>query len=212
MDNITDLLMLIITVVYVIATIVISKQNKKSADAAIEAVKESKRQFDKNIELQKQHNLDAVRPAVSIDFKSDHGIDFFAGSITIMNHGLGPAIIKELKFLKDNKIYKNENGFCSMRDLLQLRLTEENEQRIVWEIFNYIYTKEFRYKDNDLDYLAVGEELVLLRFKVDNSKESQLVEKVFKGVFMELTYTDIYHSCEWKNEKNLSYFKANLID
>lgn len=211
MDNITDLLMLIITVVYVIATIFISKQNKKSADAAIEAVKESKRQFDENIKLQNQHNLDAVRPAVSIDFKSNHGNNF-AGTITIMNHGLGPAIIKELKFFKDNKIYKNENGFCSMQDLLQLRLKEENEQRIVWEIFKNIYTKEFTYKDNDLDYLAVGEKLELLSFSIENTQEANLVERVFKGVFMELTYTDIYHSCEWKNEKNLSYFKANLID
>lgn len=163
MEHITDWLMVIITALYFITTIIICVSNHKSAKAAKEAVEESKRQFEQSIQLQKQHNYDSVRPAVSIDFASSDSEDTFSGSIIVTNHGLGPAILKELKFKKNKKEYINTNGYCTIYDLISFRIAEENEQLPVKAVFNHCqyYSKELRNDDNR-DYLAVGDKLILL--------------------------------------------------
>lgn len=212
MNNVTDWLMVFITAVYVIATILICISNQKSAKAASEAVDESKKQFEKSIELQKQYNYDSVRPAVSIDFASSFYGEAFSGSISITNHGLGPAIIKELIFKKNNREYLNTNGYCTLYDLVCFRLSEEQEELAVKEIFNHIYTKEFRNNSDNKDYLAVGEKLLLLKFRTRNKQEADIVGKVFHSVHMELVYTDIYNSSDWKTINRLSYFKPDWID
>jgi hypothetical protein len=90
MDNITDWIMVVITIVYVIATIVISKSNRMAANAARDAVDVSKRQFTRSIGLQKQHNYDSVRPAISIDFiSSDSKLSIFD---LLQTHPLTPYI------------------------------------------------------------------------------------------------------------------------
>lgn len=65
MENITDWLMVGVTIIYVLATVFIFIVNRKSAEAAKEAVEVSKKQFEESIRLQKQHNYDSVRPAVT---------------------------------------------------------------------------------------------------------------------------------------------------
>ena len=223
-----DWVMVVITFVYVIATIIICVSNHKSAKAAIAAVEESKKQFQQNekqieqskkqfeqsIELQKQHNYDSVRPAVSIDFTSRDDGDTFSGSIAITNHGLGPAIIKELIFRKNREEYKNTNGYCTLIDLVSFRSAEENEKLTLQDIFNQFkyYSKEFRNASDNRDYLAVGEKLILFEFETDNTQNGELVGRIFHGVHMELIYTDIYSSGEWRVCNRLSYFKPNWID
>lgn len=219
-------LMVVITFAYVLATIGIMRSNNKSAKAAKDALDESKnqfeqsfelqkQQFDKSIELQRQHNYDSVRPAVTVGFSSSNSIDgnTFSGSITIANHGLGPAILKELEFKKNNKEYKNTNGYCTLYDLINFRLSEEHQENLpVKEIFHHYYSKEFRNDSNNRDYLAVGEKLVLLEFNTRNKWEGDVVGKLFHGVHMELVYTDIYDSCDWTVSNRLSYFKPNWIE
>lgn len=195
-----DVMMVIITTIYVIATIIICVIN-------IKALKESRAQFNRSIELQKQHNYDSVRPAVTIDFNSNHTPDTLAGSITIKNHGLGPAVIKGLYFTREGKKYKNENGYCTPYDMVHFRLVEEKSDLKTEEVINNFYTKEFSNSPNDKDYLAVNEELLLLSFKTSNKKEAEFAGKIFDGVCMELIYTDIYDSHEWRETKSLGYFK-----
>lgn len=195
-----DVMMVIITTIYVIATIIICVINSK-------ALKESRAQFNRSIELQKQHNYDSVRPAVTIDFNSNHTPDTLAGSITIKNHGLGPAVIKGLYFTRDGKDYKNENGYCTPYDMVQFRLTEESSDLKPEDICNSFHTKEFRNCLNDMDYLAINEELLLLSFETSDKNETEFVRKIFDNVSMELVYTDIYDSHEWRVIKSLNYFK-----
>lgn len=203
----TDWLMVIITTIYVIATIIICVSNHRAAKAAREAVEESKNQFKKNVELQTKHNYDSVRPCVSIDFSSSDRGDSFAGSIVIKNHGLGPAIIKGLYLKKNNRQYLNTNGFCTLLDMICLRDAEEKTGLPVNEIFVRCYTKEFRDDNQNMDYLAAGEQLLLLGFETRNKQESECVGKIFHGVQMELKYTDIYTSSVWQTSCRLSYFK-----
>lgn len=232
-NNITEWLMLIITVIYALATIQIRKANQESAKAAKKSVvearrqfneslkeskrqfeenlKESQRQFDNNLKLQEQHNIDSVRPAVMIDFSSSTDGTAMKGRITITNHGLGPAILKELKFRKDEKVYKNSNGYCTIGDLIEMRIVEEKVQVPFNKIFMSRYTKEFRHNDKDCDYLAVNEEMILLEFKTYTKEESDIIGRIFDGVRMELVYTDLYDddSRSWTIKKKLSYFKLN---
>lgn len=212
MGQITDWLMVIITAIYVVATICISRSNHNSATAAKEAVEESRKQFVKNIELQTLHNYDSVRPAVSIDFTSSESETSFNGSIIITNHGLGPAIIEELHLRKNNKEYKNSNGYCTLLDLMLLRNAEENSEMPVKEVFHHYYTKEFRNDANNKDYLAAGEQLLLLGFSTRNKQESMVVGKLFHGIQIDLVYTDIYSSQDWTTSSKLSYFKTKWID
>lgn len=214
MSDISGYLNVAVTIVYAAFTFFICKYNKKSAEATAKAVEESKnqfeeskKQFEKSIMLQTQHNYDSVRPAVTVSFElSTHG-DSLKGSMSIMNHGLGPAIIKELRFTKDDKDTKKHYGNITIEDFIYKRLTEE---QIIYEphnIFTQIYTKQFRNEPNDKDYLAVGEKHLLLGFETESVRQSEIVESIFRGAYMELVYTDIYETKEWIDIKNLSYFK-----
>ena len=198
-----DLWMIILTAIYVAATIGLFVLSRNT-------LVESKKQFESSMELQRQHNYDSVRPAVTIDFKTFHEPDSFNGSITINNHGLGTAVLKELRFTRNGKAYKNNNGYCTIYDLISSRFSEEKVNNIIETIFHQYYTKEFRNLINDKDYLAVNEKLVLMEFKTHNNEESELVEKIFDNVQMELVYTDIYNSNDWTVTKSLSYFKPFL--
>lgn len=214
MDNLTDWLMVVITFLYLVATVYICYYNYKSAKYSREAVEESKKQFKKSIELQKQHNYDSVRPAVTIDYSSTGSMDgsTFRGSIAITNHGLGTAVIKELKFKKNNKEYKNTNGYCTFYDLIRFRIFEEQEDLSPKSIISYHWTKEFRNESDNMDFLAVGEKLVLLEFDTRNRENAEIVGKLFHGVYIELVYTDIYNSCDWTVTNRLSYFKPNWVE
>ena len=212
MENITDWLMVGVTIIYVLTTVFIFIVNRKSAEAAKEAVEVSKKQFEESIRLQKQHNYDSVRPAVTIDFSSDDKGDSFSGSVSITNHGLGPAIIKEMKFYKNDNEYINTNGYCTFYDLVCFRIAEEQEQLFIKKVFNYFYTKEFRNDNENKDYLAINENLVLLKFNTENEQEARIVGRIFHGVHMELVYSDIYNSNDWRIINRLSYFKPDWID
>lgn len=171
---------------------------------------ESRIQFEKNLRLQEKHNRDSVRPAVMVQFSSESDGTRLAGKITINNHGLGPAIIKELKFKKGN-VYENSNKYCTIGYLIEKRMVEENIQLQLEEVFTHLYTKEFRDIDKDRDYLAVNEDLCLLEFSTRTYEESEIVGKIFDGVEMELAYTDLYddNTLNWTIFKRLSYFRLN---
>ena len=192
--------MVIVTALYVVVTIGICILNGMT-------LIQSKKQFTRTIELQKQHNYDSVRPAVTIDFDSQHTDDTFGGSITVKNHGLGPAVIKELHFTRNGEEYKNKNGYCTIYDMVRFRVLEENANMNVEELINHFYTKEFRNLINDKDYLAVDEKLLLLSFDTSDKNEAEFAGKIFDNVNMELVYTDIYGYCEWRVSKSLNYFK-----
>lgn len=172
---------------------------------------ESRIQFEKNLRLQEKHNRDSVRPAVMVQFSSVSDGTGLAGKITINNHGLGPAIIKELKFKKGNNVYENSNKYCTIGYLIEKRMFEENIQHQLEGVFTHQYTKEFRDIDKDRDYLAVNEDLCLLEFATQTFEESEIVGKIFDGVEMELVYTDLYDddTLNWTIIKKLSFFKLN---
>lgn len=202
--KITDVLMVILTGVYVVATIILCNLNRK-------AIKESKQQYENSIELQKQHNYDTVRPAVTIKFSTSHKPNAFSGKITVYNHGLGPAVLNDLHFTRKGKQYLNQNGYCTAYNVVHFRTLEENISLKGKKIFKHFYTKEFRNLSEDMDYLAVNEELLLLSFDAENRNNSELVGRIFDDVRMELIYTDIYGSKEWRVMKDLSYFKPTWM-
>ena len=180
---------------------------KKSTEAAIAALEESKKQFKQNIDLQKQHNRDSVRPAVSIHFSGNANPHSYNGSIELVNHGLGPARIKGMRFINDNgKEYKNKEGFCTFLDLVRERVEEEILGLEVKEVFFEYYSREFRDNKYDADFLNVGERIMLLQFSARNRKEAENVAEVFRGLSVELTYTDFYDSPAWTINKRLTYF------
>ena len=87
----TDWLMVIITAIYVIATIIICKANLKSADASNQQLEESKRQFEENkrqFEEQKRQFDELNRPFISCEYilknRTYCGIRFY-------NYGSKPA-------------------------------------------------------------------------------------------------------------------------
>ena len=226
---------IILTSVYVVATIIISKSNRQSADAAnaaleeskkqftqsfelqqksteaaIGALEESKNQFKQNIELQKQYNRDSVRPALSVDFSTDSKDGVFFGRVKITNHGLGPAIIKALVFKKDGKPIVNNNQYCTFLDLVCKRAEEMNLQLPINEIFT-CYTKEFRDLSHDTDFLAVNESLTLLVFRARDQGEARDVGKIFNGVTMELVYANIYAEDQPHIIKRLGYFQPDWV-
>lgn len=207
--------MVVLTGVYVVATIILCRLNGK-------AINESKQQYEKSVELQKQqyensialqiqHNYDAVRPAVTIDCSSSHKNDAISGKITVTNHGLGPAVLKELHFTRKEKQYLNTNGYCTSYNVVHFRASEEDITLSGKKIFKQYYTKEFRNLSEDMDYLAVNEKLLLLSFDTKDKLDSELVGRIFDDVRMEIIYTDIYGSKDWRVIKNLSYFKPDWM-
>ena len=207
MENLTDWLMIIITGIYVVATIFIWNSNKQSAKAATEAVEESKNQFNQNLELQRQHNYDSVRPAVSLDYSSDVNDHIYGGSIKITNHGLGPAIIKGLNFKNDNgKRYSNMKEYFTFLDLINERVEETGVELKTKDVFHSYYSKDFRNSDIDTSFLGVGETLPLIEFEARNKNEADAVVKIFDGLSAKLIYTDIYKSHDWIISKRLTYF------
>ncbi len=205
MEQITDWLMVIITAIYVMATIVICRSNQESAKAAREAVEESKKQFNKSLELQKQHNYDSVRPFVGVDYHFSGNGDYLNGTISILNHGLGPAIIKSLIFQNDDgEEYKLNNRNCSFLDFVNLRVSEVNENLQTKDIFNQFYSKPLNFAENDYYCLSSNESITLLHFETRNTQESIIVSKLFQGSSFKLYYTDIYNSNEWVIIKSLT--------
>ena len=196
----SDQIMIIITAIYVIATIILCVLSWMT-------LKESKKQFKSSLELQRQHNCESVRPALTIDcfIGTEKGVS--GGRITITNHGLGPAVIKELNFRRNDKEYKNINGCCTISDLVNFRLLEENEDLDISKLYPYFYCKEIRDLIEDKSYLAVNKELLIFSFTVSCKEDYEHIGKIFDNVLMELVYTDIFDSNKWKVTKSLDCFK-----
>ena len=99
MPTITDWLMVAITVIYVVATIIISCANIKSARAAQEQLKQMKNQFEIN-----------DSPSVEVEFH--HFDEIFVG-IRLVNHGKHTAQCVKVRFSDEfyNSIAQIEKGF-----------------------------------------------------------------------------------------------------
>lgn len=69
----TDWIMVIITTIYVIATIFICKANIKSANATREQVAEQKRQFDETNRAFVTINFDIIRSGLAMLHIQNHG-------------------------------------------------------------------------------------------------------------------------------------------
>ena len=142
----------------------------------------------------KRKKNDAIQFVGNIDGKS-------CVTISVTNHGLGPAVLKELHFTRNDKEYKNSNGFCTIYDMVHSRLLEEKADTKLEGNNSYFYVREFSNLADAQRYLAVNKEVLFLKLYYSNLEERKLVEKVFKNVYMDLVYTDIFGSCDWKVTK-----------
>ncbi len=191
-----EVIMIIITAIYVVATIGLCVLSWLT-------LKESKKQFNSSLELQRQHNYESVRPALTIDCYIGELDEQSGITITVTNHGLGPAVLKELHFTRNDKEYKNINGFCTMYDMFRLRQLEEKDNTRLEGLKTYFCFKEFKNLGDDQSYLAVNKELSFFKLYFSSIDDCKFVEKVFDNVRMELVYTDIFDSCDWKVTKFL---------
>lgn len=124
MPNITDWLMVIITLVYVVATIFICRANLNSAKASHDQLEESKRQFreSKRLELMPYLHL-SVEEDTDIAWNCDYNITLSGGNsqkhctektpspekIVVRNIGLGNAKEISLSWKKPEGTIKKEN-------------------------------------------------------------------------------------------------------
>ena len=155
---------------------------------SIYSVSMTKKMTKDTINLQKQHNRDEVRPLLCIHFDATNM------SIVLRNHGLGPAIIKSMKWYDAN----NEEP-----TLVKLNTNKWKKSKVK-DI--YYYTKEFSDIKEDPDILAPQESLCFIKCDYDDYYNKKRIAESFADVKMELTYTDIYESQEWTVKKDCSWF------
>ncbi len=133
MPTITDWLMVVITAVYVIATILICRANIKSANATREQVAESKRQFDEG-------NRAYITYAFIFEKRSFYGLRF-------TNHGRRVAKKVKIVLSKDFIQSLNESKFV---DSLNKVSMNECVLGVDQSIDIYFGGNEFRENSNKL--------------------------------------------------------------
>lgn len=147
------------------------------------------------ISLQKKHNVDEVRPVVCIHLSDD------PMSVTLKNHGLGPAFITSMKWSTSSACNEGENTLLELYD----RDLKKSRPKIY---FDYIYTKPFLNNPDDPDVLAPLEELSLFKIMTRHltPEERTNIALFLKDTIVEIRYTDSYNSDTWSIKKNMSWF------
>jgi len=146
MSNLTDWLMVIITAVYVVATIFICKANLKSAEATKEQLEESKRQFEENkrqFEEQKRWFEETNRPFIGCEYilknRAFCGIRFY-------NYGSKPA---------SNVTFKINDSFRDAVEKEFANFWKLNNAEYAFGInqsYDFYFSSVKRFKDNKKDF------------------------------------------------------------
>lgn len=149
------------------------------------------------LKVQKQHNLKSVRPIGHIT-AGDYEDDIY---ISIVNNGIGPLIIKELKV---------SNSQLSSSSLIDI-IPDNINNSVIWTDFasNFINRA-----------LKPGDRLYLVRLTFDETEKQQTnnkniketLRKFFQHLTLELSYTDIYEKKTYKVTRKLEWFGRHFGD
>jgi len=144
----------------------------------------------KTLKVQKQHNLKSVRPIGRLT-AGDYEDDIY---ISIVNEGIGPLIIKELK------VSTTKLSALSLIDIVPDHINNQ----VIWTDFAANFNGRA---------IRSGDRLYLLRKtfedtekqQVVNEKTRELLRKFFQQLTLELTYIDIY-DVQYKVERKFDWF------
>jgi len=142
------------------------------------------------LKVQKQHNLKSVKPIGRLT-AGDYEDDIY---ISIVNEGVGPLIIKELK-VSDGRITA-----LSLIDIVP----EHINSQVIWTDFaaNFV---ERAIKSGDRLYLLRKTFDETEKQKGDNEKTRTTLRRFFQHLTLELTYIDIY-DVQYKVERRFDWF------
>jgi len=128
---------------------------------------------------QERYNRNNVKPFCSV-YEANYDNFIFVG---IKNDGLGPLILKEIMFSRDDR-----ESLTSLFDLLP--------DSIKHTTYHRIYVGELKQRA-----LSVGEKLPLLSISIDDDSIRQKIRNLLKTITIRLKYVDLYKK-PGKNEKN----------
>ena len=147
----------------------------------------------RTIKLQKQSNIERVRPIVS--FKSSNN----PIQIRIANDGIGPAVLKSITWYDGNgKSYDNIKKLCRINGITK-------EYRLSYNISVF--------DDNTEKYRALlpSEDLIFIESKAGILPEQkQYLYWVLQNVTVKLSYTDLYESEEWIIDWDFSWYSSYI--
>ncbi len=143
-----------------------------------------------SLKVQRQHNLKSIRPIGRLT-AGDYEDDIY---ISIVNEGIGPLIIKELK-VKSDRI-----SAFSLIDIVPDHINSV----VIWTDFAANFVGRA---------IMSGDRLYLLRktfddtdkLKEENEKTREILRKFFQHLTLELTYVDIYNA-QYKVERKFDWF------
>jgi len=147
-----------------------------------------------NIRNTMRHNLKSIKPIVHITV-ADHEDEIY---VSIINNGIGPAIIKD---------FCAKEGTVFAKNLIDL-IPDDINSKVVWAEFAASFVGRA---------LKASERLYLIRLTFDeigNQKLNDEVKKDLRGflknVSLELEYTDIYEKETYTVSRNLDWFGRTL--
>ena len=140
--------------------------------------------FQANIMMDQQHT--AVWPHVewSTTYVSDDQNQEFY--ISVVNKGVGPALVKDTKLYLDGKVYKNGDYDDFMKDLMG-----EGRRDSLWILYSVV--------DNRV--MAPGDEVRI--FHVKNWQGARIPVVDYSRYKYELCYCSIYDDC-WSTDGTIS--------
>lgn len=194
MVNITDWLMVIITGIYLIATIFICVSNYRSANASKEQLHEMKKQQEQNIGIQ----LYEKRKEVILNFNADNYNKYYWDIMILF-----PSEIFD-DFVKLSSIRQKINDFENRKDCFENHLYDCNI-----EAFKKYKDLEQYYKDGRDEYKSEIERFLKLCDKYSFAQfyepENQIVNfdmrKILKNIYdknKELSIKEAYFSLKLK--------------
>lgn len=138
--------------------------------------------------IQRSHNKKSVLPLGFISLANYENLL----RIKIINNGVGPLILKEIRTYKNNEEYKNYPIEWFERD------------NITWSTFR---------KSLEGYSIAANGEIVLLEFKVDLSDKNSIetrdkIRERLKDLTISIEYYDVYNQ-KYNKERKLSWFSGN---
>lgn len=136
--------------------------------------------------IQRVHNKKSVRPIGQVDVGDWKDIMY----IYVVNNGIGPMIVKELKFLKNN------NTFIDIIEVLDLDPTSYNHVSINKDVSKT---------------LLPGSNLVVAELKYTKETEAFKVElrKKLAKIILTVVYEDIY-SKQYEVVRDFKWFARHL--
>lgn len=146
---------------------------------------------------QRKHNQNSVRPILNIVF-GDYEDNIY---VKIVNNGVGPATIKDLKFSVGNNTTK------SLVELIpgEAIVTDEHRGKIV-----DLHTFNDFVEDVTGRTLPPNGTIMFLQLQSSDKAQILALRNFLGKVEMSIDYTDIYSKKTWVVDRSLSFFQRTI--